>query len=47
MPVLLSSCPSLRAPARSQFCQDGLGFCYSARARTSSARNPFAETPRE
>jgi len=46
MPVLLSSCGSIRSAAHSQFCQAGLGFCYSSRARTSSARNPFAETPR-
>src|SRR5260370_8764327 len=46
MPVLSDSYESNQPGAHSQFCQAGLAFCYSSRARTSSARNPFAERPR-
>src|SRR5260370_21150600 len=46
MPVLSDSYESNQPGAPSQFCQAGLAFCYSSRARTSSARNPFAERPR-
>jgi dUTP pyrophosphatase len=42
----LRSCGSIRSAARSQFVKPASVFCYSSRARTSSARNPFAETPR-